>query len=145
MDNNIISLHRQQFLGWQMYTLWYSIFRTAFDFWILHSKNNVVELDPEIRLHCGHTPFRVNDDPEISKLDVEYDSQLGESDPLNSIYTQYRILLSEPIICQLRRKLTKFRVTFDPELSTARMDHFPGHAKDDHSNKNCVFIECKGL
>ena len=39
---------------------------------ILHSKNTRVKLDPE-RVHWGQTPFRVNDDPEISQPDAEYD------------------------------------------------------------------------
>ena len=54
------------------------------------------------RVHWGQTPFRVNYDPEISQLDAEYDPELDQSDT---------------ITCQVRRKLTKFRVTIDPELS----------------------------
>ena len=61
------------------------------------------------RIHWGYTLFWVNDDPEISQLDAEYDPELSQS---------------EPIICQVCRKLTKFRVTFDPELSMTPMDHF---------------------
>ena len=34
------------------------------------------------RVHWGQTPFRVNDDPEISKLDEKYDPELGQSDPI---------------------------------------------------------------
>ena len=70
------------------------------------------EIDPE-RVHWGQTPFRVNDDPEISQLDAEYDPELDQSDP---------------IICQVCRKLTNFRVISDPEWSLAPMDPFPGHA-----------------
>ena len=73
-----------------------------------HSKNTWVKLDPE-RVHWGQTPFRVNDDPEISQPDAEYDPELGQSDP---------------IICQIRRKLTDFRVILDPEWSLAPMDPF---------------------
>ena len=58
------------------------------------------------------TPFRVNDDPEISKLDAENDRELGQSDP---------------IVCQVCRKLTAFRVIVDPEWSLAPMDPFSGH------------------
>ena len=42
----------------------------------------------------GQTPFRVNDDPEISQPDAEYDPELGQSDP---------------IICQVCGKLTDFQ------------------------------------
>ena len=70
------------------------------------------EIDPE-RVHWGQTPFRVNDDPEISQHDAECDPELGQSDR---------------IICQVCRKLTNFRVSFDPEWSLAPMDPFPGHA-----------------
>ena len=70
------------------------------------------EIDPE-KVHWGQTPFRVNDDPEISQLDAECASEPGQSDP---------------IICQVCRKLTKFRVIFDLEWSLAPMDPFPGHA-----------------
>ena len=34
------------------------------------------------RVHWGQAPFRVNDDPEISQLDAEYDPELGQSDPI---------------------------------------------------------------
>ena len=34
------------------------------------------------RVHWGQTPFRVNDDPEVKQLDVEYDPELGQSDPI---------------------------------------------------------------
>ena len=57
----------------------------------------------------GPTPFRVNEDPEISQLDAKYDPDLGQSDP---------------IICQFA---TDFRVIVDPEWSLAPMDPFPGH------------------
>ena len=76
------------------------------------SKNTGSEFDPE-RVHWGQTQFRVNDDPEISQLDAGYDPELGQSDP---------------ITCQVCRKLTNFRVIFDPEWSLAPMDPFPGHA-----------------
>ena len=78
---------------------------------IEHSKNTGVKLDPE-RVHWGQNPFRVNDDPENSQLDAEYNPELGQSDPS---------------ACQICRKLTKIRVTFDPELSMTPMDPFPGH------------------
>ena len=68
------------------------------------------EIDPE-RVHWGQTPFRVNDDPEISQLDAECDPELGQSDP---------------IICQVCRKLTKFRVIFDPEWSLGPNGPFSG-------------------
>ena len=70
------------------------------------------EIDPE-RVHWGQTPFRVNNDSEISQLDAECDPELGQYDP---------------IICQVCRKLTNFRVIFDPEWSLAPTDPFPGHA-----------------
>ena len=73
------------------------------------------EIDPE-RVQCVQTPFRVNDDPEISQLDAECDPELVQSDP---------------IICHVCRKLTNFRVIFDPEWSLAPMDPFPGHAQCD--------------
>ena len=60
---------------------------------MLHSKNTRVKLDPE-RVHWGQTPFGVNNDPEISQLDSEYDPELGQSDAF---------------ICQVCRKLTTFR------------------------------------
>ena len=34
------------------------------------------------RVRWGQTPFRVNDDPEISQLDAKYDPELGQSDPI---------------------------------------------------------------
>ena len=70
------------------------------------------EIDPE-RVHWGETPFWVNDDPEISQLDAERDPEMGQYDP---------------IICQVCRKLTNFRVIFEPGWSLALMDPFPGHA-----------------
>ena len=70
------------------------------------------EIGPE-RVHWGQTPFRVNDDLKISQLDTECDPELGQSDP---------------IMCHVCRKLTNFRVIFDPEWSLAPMDPFPGHA-----------------
>ena len=57
---------------------------------IMHSKYTRVKLEPE-RVHWGQTPFRVNDDPEISQPDAKYDTELGQSDP---------------IICQIYGKLT---------------------------------------
>ena len=73
-----------------------------------HSKNTRVKLDPK-RVHWGQTRFRVNDDPEISQPDAEYDPELGQSDP---------------IICQVCGKLTDFRVLLDQEWSLAPMDPF---------------------
>ena len=35
---------------------------------------------------------------------------------------------SDPIICQVCRKLNKFPVTFNPERSMSPMEPFPGHA-----------------
>ena len=58
------------------------------------------EIDPE-RVHWGHTPFRVNDDSEISQLDAECDPELGQSDSIS---------------CQVCRKLTNFRVIFGPNV-----------------------------
>ena len=49
--------------------------------WIRHSKNTRVIFNPE-RVHWGQTPFRVNDDPEISQPDAEYDPELGQYDPI---------------------------------------------------------------
>ena len=63
------------------------------------------------RVHWGQTPFRVNNDPEISQLDSEYDPELGKSDPF---------------ICQVCRKLTTFRVTVDPERSMTPNGPFSG-------------------
>ena len=64
----------------------------------IHSKKNTRVSVTRKRVHWGQTPFRINDDPEVSQLDAEYDPELGQSDP---------------IICQACRKLTKFRVTFE--------------------------------
>ena len=68
------------------------------------------EIYPE-RVHWGQSPFRVNDDPEISQLDAECNPELGQSDP---------------IICKVCKKLTNFRVI--PGMEFAPMDPFPGHA-----------------
>ena len=38
--------------------------------------------DPEKGSIGGQTPFRVNNDPEISQLDPKYDPELGQSDPI---------------------------------------------------------------
>ena len=65
------------------------------------------EIDPE-RVHWGQTPFRVNDDLENSKLDTECDPELGQSDP---------------IICQVCRKLTNFGSSL---TRLAPVDPFPG-------------------
>ena len=46
-----------------------------------HSKNTRVSVTRK-RVHWGQTPFRVNDDPEISQLDAKYDPELGQSDPI---------------------------------------------------------------
>ena len=78
---------------------------------IPHSKNTRVSVTRK-RVLWGKTPFRVNDDPEISQLDAEYDPELGQSDP---------------IICQVCRELTKFRVAFDLERSIPQGPFFPGH------------------
>ena len=67
------------------------------------------EIDPE-RVHWGQTPFRVNDDPEISQLDAKCDPELDQSDP---------------IICHVCRKLRNFRVIFGPEWSLANA-RWPG-------------------
>ena len=77
-----------------------------------HSKNTGVKTWPG-KGPWGQTPFQVNDDPEISQLDEEYDPELDQSDP---------------IVCQVCRKLTDFWVIVDPEWSLAPMDPFPGHA-----------------
>ena len=66
------------------------------------------EIDPK-KVYLGQTPFRVNDDPDISQLDAECDPEMGQSDP---------------IICQVCRKLTNSRVMFDPEWSLAPLDPF---------------------
>ena len=65
-----------------------------------------------IFLHSKNTRVR-NWPGEISQLDAECDPELGQPDP---------------IISQVCRKLTNFRVIFDPEWSLAPMDPFPGHA-----------------
>ena len=57
----------------------------------------------------GQTPFRVNDDLEIRQLDAEYDLELGQSDP---------------ILCQIRRKLTDYRVIVGSEWSLTPMALF---------------------
>ena len=75
------------------------------------SKNTGVKYDPE-RVQWGQTQLRVNGDPEIGQFVAEYDPELVQS---------------HLVICQVRRKLTKFGVTFDPELGPTPMDHFPGH------------------
>ena len=53
---------------------------------IVHSKNTRVSVTRKRvtrkRVHWGQTPFRVNDDPEISQLDAKYDPELGQSDPI---------------------------------------------------------------
>ena len=65
-------------------------------------------------VHWGETPFPVNDDLEISQLDAEYDSELGKSDP---------------IICQVCRKLTQIPGQFWPGMEyVTPMDPIPGHA-----------------
>ena len=46
-----------------------------------HSKNTRVSMTRK-RVRWGQTPFRVNDDPEISQLDAKYDPELGQSDPI---------------------------------------------------------------
>ena len=79
----------------------------------LHSKKKPGSDIVPGRVHWGQTPFRVKDDPEISQLDAECDPELGQSDL---------------IICQVCRKLTNFRVIFDPEWSLAPMDPFPDQA-----------------
>ena len=84
------------------------------------------EIDSE-RVHWGQTPFQVNAHPEISQLDTECDPELGQSDP---------------IICQVCRKLTNFRVIFNPEWSLAPMDPFPGHA--DPGVLKCFLISFHG-
>ena len=62
----------------------------------------------------SYSEFRVNDDPEISQLDAEYDPELGQS---------------EPIIGQVCRKLTKYlghhwpRMEYDPNGTF----NFPGN------------------
>ena len=48
-------------------------------------------------VHWGKTPFRVNDHPEISKFDAEYDPESWVN--LTPLFGQ----------------LTEFRVAFDPE------------------------------
>ena len=47
----------------------------------IHSKNTRVSMTRK-RVCWGQTPFRVNDDPEISQLDAKYDPELGQSDPI---------------------------------------------------------------
>ena len=78
----------------------------------IHSKNTRVRNWP------GKGPLGPNSipgqrSPGISQLDAECDPELGQSDP---------------IICQVCRELTNFRVIFDPEWSLAPMDPFPGQA-----------------
>ena len=74
---------------------------TKRNIYLLHSKNVWVKRDPE-RVHWGQTPFQINDDPEISQPDTEYDPELRQCDL---------------IICQVCEKLTDFR-------SLAPMDLF---------------------
>ena len=89
-------------------------------YWNTHSKNTRVSVTRK-RVHWGQTPFRVHDDPEISQLDTECDPEIGQSDP---------------IICPVCRKLTNFRVIFDPEWSLAPMDLFRV------TQLTRVFLEC---
>ena len=84
-----------------------------------HSKNIRVKHDPE-RVHWGQTLFRVNDDPEISQPDAEYDPELGQSDP---------------IICQVCGKLT------DSGLSLTRNGVWPQWTLSG-SSLTRVFLEC---
>ena len=60
----------------------------------------------------SHTRYRVNNDPEIGQRAEKYDPELGQSDP---------------VICHVCTKITKFWVTFDPELGPTPMDPFPGY------------------
>ena len=53
-------------------------------------------------VHWRPTPFRVNNDQDISQLDAEYYPELGQSDP---------------IIVKTAERITKFRVTLVLELS----------------------------
>ena len=80
---------------------------------LVNCKNTGVKHDREHgqRVHWSPTQFRVNNDPEIGQLPVEYDLELGQSD----------------IICHLWRKLTKLWVTFVPELGPTPLDPFPGY------------------
>ena len=48
---------------------------------LIHSKNTRVSVTGK-RVHWSQTPFRVNNDPEISQLDAKYDPELGQSDPI---------------------------------------------------------------
>ena len=47
----------------------------------VHSKNTRVSVTRK-RVHWGQTPFRVNDDPEISQLDAKFDPEQGQFDPI---------------------------------------------------------------
>ena len=59
------------------------------------------------RIRWSQTPFRVNYNLEISQLDVEYDPELSQYDP---------------VISHVCLKLTDFQVIFDPEWSLATTD-----------------------
>ena len=72
-------------------------------------KSYVSNLNRTEKVHWGQTPFRVNVDHDISQLDAEYDPELSQSDP---------------VICQVCRKLTDFWVFIDPEWSLASIDPF---------------------
>ena len=59
----------------------YSASTNSFQTIILYALYTGVKLDPEKGPWC-QTLFRVNDDPEISQLDAEYDPELGNLTPL---------------------------------------------------------------
>ena len=70
---------------------------------LIHSKTPGSNLTMQERVNWGQTPFRIKSMNRKSvNLMAEYDPEMGQSDPF---------------ICQVCRKLTKFWVTFDPELS----------------------------
>ena len=60
------------------------------------------------RVHLGQTPFRVNDDPEMSQIDKYWGSDLTQ------LWVIFRV------------KLTDFLVIADPEWSLAPNGPFSG-------------------
>ena len=65
------------------------------------------EIDPE-RVHWGQTPFRVNDDPEISQLDAECDPELGHDSQVCNKLTNFRVIMTRNGVWP---QWTLFRVT----------------------------------
>ena len=76
----------------------------------VHSKNTRVSVTRK-GVHWGHTPFRVNSDPECGQLSADL---INKGVRLTQLWVIFRV------------KLTDFRVIVDPEWILAPMDPFPG-------------------